>query len=419
MLDPKRVRESKDIVKTALSRRGQASVEALNAYIDADQKWRKALLESDTLKQKRNELTPKGKPTPEQLQSLKVLSDQVKALQDTLMQLESDATALSMAIPNTPDTSVPTGSSDHDNQLIRTVGTPSKDTWRKPHDEVAETAGLINFNIATQITGSRFSIYTGWGAKLERALINFMLDTHTAIHGYTEIMPPAIVNSKSLKGTGQLPKFADDLFKLEDTDYWLSPTSEVQLTNMYQNQIIHQDQLPIKYTAYTPCFRKEAGSHGKDIKGIIRQHQFNKIELVNFAHPDHAQNQLEVLVSEAEEILKRLELPYRTILLCSGDMGFSSAKTYDIEVWFPSQNQYREISSCSWFSDFQARRAMIRYRDSEDKVHYLHTLNGSGLAVGRTLAALLENYQNQDGSITVPDVLKPYMGVSVIPCKKK
>ncbi len=419
MLDPKRVRESEVSVQAALARRGAAPIEALNRYIQADQNWRIALQETDVLKQKRNTLTPKGKPTPEQLQDLKTLSDQVKTLQDNLVPLEQESIASSMAIPNTPDDSVPTGKDENDNQLIRTNGTPRMYDWQKPHEEVAIAASLIDFTNAAQVTGSRFCIYTGWGAKLERALINFMLDTHSNRHGYTEIMPPAIVKSKSLEGTGQLPKFADDLFKLEGTDYWLSPTAEVQVTNMFQNQIIPHDQLPVKYTAYTPCFRKEAGSQGKDVKGIIRLHQFNKVELVNFCHPDHAQAQLEILVSEAEEILKLLKLPFRTMLLCSGDMGFSSAKTYDIEVWFPSQNQYREISSCSWFSDFQARRAMIRYRDSNDKVNYLHTLNGSGLAVGRTLAAILENYQNQDGSITVPDALKAYMGVSSIPCKKK
>jgi len=419
MLDPKRVRESSDAVQAALARRGQAPVDALNRYSQADQNWRKALQQSDALKQKRNELTPKGKPTPDQLDQLKTLSEQVKALQDNLVQLEQEAIAISMTIPNTPDESVPTGKDDTDNQLIRTVGIPTKNDWQKPHEEVAENAQLINFDTAAQITGSRFCIYTGWGAKLERALINFMLDVHTEYHGYTEIMPPAIIKSKSLEGTGQLPKFADDLFKLEDSDYWLSPTAEVQVTNIHQNQIIDEKVLPIKYTAYTPCFRKEAGSHGKDVKGIIRLHQFNKVELVNFCHPNQAKAQLEQLVGEAEEILKRLGLPFRTMLLCTGDMGFSSTKTYDIEVWFPSQNNYREISSCSWFSDFQARRAMIRYRDSDDKINYLHTLNGSGLAVGRTLAAILENYQNQDGSITVPEALEKYMGVSVIPCKKK
>lgn len=417
MLDPKQWRGNEDAYRTRLLKRGPQWGPLFDELIESDKTWRDAIQKVDQLKHEQKELTPKGKPTPEMLAALKAKSDEIKSVQDTARLAEANCQELALSIPNVPDDSVPVGSSETDNVAIHTVGTPRSFSFTpKAHDELGISLGILNFEDAAKITGSRFAIYQGWGARLERALINFMLDTHAKIHGYTEIMPPAIVNSKSLYGTGQLPKFADDLFKLEGTDYFLSSTGEVQLTNILSESIVDTKDLPIKYVTYTPCFRKEAGSHGRDVKGLIRLHQFNKVELVNFTHPEESAAQLEQLTQEAETILKLLGLPFRRMVLCTGDLGFSATKTFDLEVWFPSQNKYREISSCSNFLDFQARRAMIRYRDSDKKVDYLHTLNGSGLAVGRCTAAILENFQEADGSITIPDCLRDYMGVESIPC---
>jgi len=322
---------------------------------------------------------------------------------------------LNLRIPNLPHVSVPVGINAGDNTETRRWGTPpALNTPAKSHWEIGEALGILDFDRAAKISGARFAVLTGAGARLERALINYMLDLHTTQHGYKEVLPPSLVNRSSMTATGQLPKFEEDLFRLRDEDYFLIPTAEVPLTNLHRNEILDESTLPIRYTAYTPCFRREAGSYGKDTRGLIRLHQFNKVELVAFTTPQQSYEELERLTGHAEAILQGLELPYRVITLCTGDMGFSAAKTYDIEVWLPSQNHYREISSCSNFEAFQARRANIRYKDTVEKKDlkrdFVHTLNGSGLAVGRTLAAILENYQQPDGSVTIPDVLRPYMG---------
>jgi seryl-tRNA synthetase len=416
MLDPRQIRDHFETVQKALISRNPVWETELVKFAEKDKEWRAILQETEQLKAQQNQATPKGKPTPEQLIELKTLSESVKSKQDELRKIEEELTQIAMELPNVPDASVPVGKDEHDNLETHTHLTPATFSFTpKSHDELGTHLGILDFEKATKIAGSRMALYKNQGAKLERALIQFMLDIHTQSHGYEEILPPVLVNTASLTGTGQLPKFAEDSFKINDTDFWLSPTAEVQLTNLYRDQIIPEEELPIRLTAYTPCFRKEAGSYGKDLTGLIRLHQFNKVELVKFCTPESSMAELETLRTHAETILQKLELPYRVLCLCTGDMGFSSAKTFDLEVWFPSQNKYREISSCSNFHDFQARRAMIRYRSkSTGKVQYLHTLNGSGLAVGRTFAAILENYQNEDGSIRVPDVLIPYMGVSHI-----
>jgi seryl-tRNA synthetase len=317
-------------------------------------------------------------------------------------------------VPNIPHQSVPLGKSAEDNVVIRTHGEPRVfDFEPKAHWDIGPDLGILDFERATKITGARFAVYFGLGAKLERALINFMLDTHTREHGYTEVLPPFIVNSASLYGTAQLPKFAEDQFKLENTDYWLIPTAEVPVTNMFRDETLDAEKLPINFCAYTPCFRSEAGSYGRDVRGIIRQHQFQKVELVKFSRPDESYDQLDRLTDDAEDILRRLELPFRTVTLCTGDMGFGSAKTYDIEVWLPGQNGYKEISSCSNYEAFQARRANIRLKSGK-KSEFAHTLNGSGLAVGRTWVAIVENYQQRDGSVVVPDALRPYLNAERI-----
>lgn len=419
MIDPHIIRNNPDYVRSCLQKRGYP-VSYLDDYIELDAKWRQSLKEMEDLKSERKKATPKGKPTSEQLVILKELADKIKLSEDTVTSLESELNQVAYQIPNIIAEDVPDGKTEEDNEEIRKVGSvPVFNFKPRSHDELGEALNIMDFSRATKVTGSRFVIHKGLGAKLERAIMNFMVDLHTSEHGYYEVWPPSMVNTKSLYGTGQLPKFEEDQFKLADTDYWLSPTAEVQLTNFYQNEILKEEELPQKLTAFTSCFRKEAGSYGKDQKGIIRNHQFDKVELVKFVHPEKSFEELESLTSNAEEVLKRLGLAYRLVKLCSGDLGFCSAKTYDIEVWFPSQNKYREISSCSNFLDFQARRAMIRYRSKDNSVSYLHTLNGSGLAVGRTLAAILENYQNEDGSVTVPDALKPYMGLEVISWAKE
>lgn len=415
MIDPKKIRQESDVVRQALHSRNH-TVEVLDTFLNLDIEWRKQRAEVDDMINKRKTLTPKGKPTPEQLQELKLLSDAIKQKQDGLQQLELDVKEAALHIPNVPDFDVPHGKDEEDNILVKEVGTiPQFDFDVKSHDDIGLARDILNFDLGAKLAGSRFVVYKGAGAKLERALSQFMLDVHTEEHGYTEYLPPVVVNSDSLRGTGQLPKFADDCFSFKDSDYWLSPTAEVQLTNLYRDTIVDESELPLQLTAHTSCFRKEAGSYGKDVKGIIRQHQFNKVELVHLVHPEDSAAALERLLSHAEKILQLLELPYRVVTLCTGDLGFSASKTYDLEVWFPSQGKYREISSCSRFLDFQARRAMIRYRASDSgEVSYLHTLNGSGLAVGRTVAAILENFQTTEGRVVIPNVLKKYMNMEML-----
>ena len=415
MIDPKIIRQNPDSVRAGLESRYH-SVSVLDHFLAIDKRWRELRAEVDTMINQRKGLSPKGKPTPEQLSSLKAMSEKIKDKQEGLQQLELDVKEAALHIPNIPDSDIPSGKDESDNEEIRCIGAIPQFSFKvKPHDVLGVEKDILNFDLGAKIAGSRFVVYKGAGARLERSLIQFMLDVHTQEHGYVEYLPPVVVNSQSLRGTGQLPKFADDCFALSDTDYWLSPTAEVQLTNLYNDMIVDETELPLQLTAQTTCFRKEAGSYGKDVKGIIRQHQFNKVELVHIVHPDDSEAALERLLSHAERILELLELPYRVVKLCAGDLGFSAAKTYDIEVWFPSQNNYREISSCSRFLDFQARRAMIRYRSTEtSEVSYLHTLNGSGLAVGRALAAILENYQTSEGGIKIPKVLQKYMNTELL-----
>ncbi len=414
MLDPVLVREQLEVVKAAYAARNYP-LNFLNDYVAADSEWRHLLIKVENLKAARKQAAPKGKPTDEEMAKLKEMADEIKSVEDGLAELEQKKADAALMLPNIVLREVPVGKSEDDNVEVRTWGTPSSPNFApKPHDELATLLNMVDFERGAKVTGARFSIYTGFGARLERALINFMLDHHGK-RGYREMMPPAVVHANSLRGTGQLPKFEADLFKLRDSEWYLSPTAEVQLTNFYQNEILPEAILPHKMMAYTPCFRAEAGSYGKDVKGLIRQHQFNKVELVQLCHPDQSNENLETLLRDAESILQALELPYRVVMLCSGDVGFSSAKTYDIEVWFPSQNKFREISSCSNFLDFQARRAMIRYKDSKtEKPAFLHTINGSGLAVGRTFAAILENYQTSSGTIKIPTVLQSYLGVDEI-----
>jgi len=349
---------------------------------------------------------------------MKQASDFIKEVDGRIAVLDARQRDLLLTIPNVPHSSVPVGSTAADNKEVRRWGAPPKfDFQPRPHWEVGERAGILDLEAAAKITGARFAVYKSWGARLERALANFFLDVHTREHGYTEILPPFIVNSASLTAAGQLPKFAADLFRLEDTDFWLTPTAEVELHNLYRDETVPEEKLPICVTAWTACFRSEAGAAGKDTRGILRQHQFQKVELFKFTHPEKSYEELETLVRNAESILQRLGLHHRTVLLCTGDMGFASAKTYDLEVWLPSSNEFREISSCSNCEAFQARRAGIRFKP-KGKSDFVHTLNGSGLAVGRTWIALVENYQQADGSILVPEVLRPYMGIDRIPAPK-
>jgi seryl-tRNA synthetase len=347
---------------------------------------------------------------------MKQVSESIKQADERVAELDATQRDLLLTIPNVPHSSVPVGASAADNVEVRRWGAPPKfDFQPKPHWEVGEGAGILDLPAATKITGARFAVYKGWGARLERALANFFLDVHTREHGYTEILPPFLVNTASLMGAGQLPKFAADLFKVENSDFWLTPTSEVELHNLYRDETIAEDKLPIRVTAWTACFRSEAGAAGKDTRGILRQHQFQKVELFKFTHPDKSYEEHEALTRNAETILQKLGLHYRTVLLCTGDMGFASAKTYDLEVWLPSSNEFREISSCSNCEAFQARRAGIRFKPKAGgKSEFVHTLNGSGLAVGRTWIAIVENYQQADGSILIPEVLRPYMGIDRI-----
>jgi seryl-tRNA synthetase len=392
------------------------------SYRALDQERRSALTESETLKAQRNaesgeiaKLKKAGQDTADQQAKVRAIGDRIKELEDKAKEVDDRFYEVLAGVPNVPHESVPTGASADDNPEVHRRGTiPAFDFEPQNHWDIGPALGILDFERAAKITGARFAVYMGLGAKLERALINFMLDTHTREHGYTEVFPPVVVNSTSLFGTGQLPKFAADLFKLEGTDYYLAPTAEVPVTNLHRDETLDADLLPISYCAFTSCFRSEAGAYGRDVRGIIRQHQFQKVELVKFARPDQSMEQLELLTSHAESILDRLGLPFRRVLLCTGDMGFSSAKTYDLEVWLPGQSAYKEISSCSSFEAFQARRAAIRCKSAKGKAEAAHTLNGSGLAVGRTWVAIIENYQQKDGSVVVPEVLRPYLNAEVI-----
>ena len=417
MLEIKFVRENLSIVQKSISTRG--TIVDLDAFKDYDTKRRETLLEIEKLRHRRNVVSEqiagmkkKGEEAETLVAEMRVVSAKIKELDQLLTEIEDKINDFLLEIPNIPHSSVSIGKNSSENSVIKQVGQlPKFEFEPQPHWTLGSVLGILDFDRASKITGARFPLYFGMGSKLERALINFMLDIHTNEHGYTEVLPPFIVNRQSMTHTGQLPKFEEDLFKLEGWDYFLVPTAEVPVTNIHQGEILDEQMLPILYTAYTPCFRSEAGSYGKDTRGLIRQHQFNKVELVKFTLPDASYDELDKLLSDAETILNRLELPYQVIDLCTGDLGFSAAKTYDIEVWMPTQNVYREISSCSNFESFQARRANIRFRRRGKKgTEMVHTLNGSGLAVGRTVAAILENYQGADGSVTIPSALRPYMG---------
>lgn len=415
MIDPKMLREKSEIVFESLKKRGaEINMDRLFSF---DEKRRMLIQESEKMKSERNELSNEiarlkksGSDAENKISHLRDLGKDIEGLEQELRIVEKEWENMLLVIPNIPHESVPAGTSETDNKEVRVWGEkPSFDFAPIPHWDIGEKLDILDFKRAAKITGSRFTLYKAGGALLERALINFMLDLHTREHGYTEVLPPFMVNRDAMTGTGQLPKFEEELFKLQGIDYFLIPTAEVPVTNIYNNEILKEDDLTIKFVAYTPCFRAEAGAHGKDTRGLTRQHQFNKVELVKFARPEQSYEELEGLLLDAEDVLKKLNIHYRVSLLCTGDLGFSSAKTYDIEVWLPGQNIYREISSCSNFENFQARRARIRYRKSGNKIDFVHTLNGSGLAVGRTVMAVMENYQNSDGSITIPEALRPYM----------
>jgi seryl-tRNA synthetase len=420
MLDPAFVREHVDEVRTGLRNRGLDPDTILEPFAALDAKRRDQILEVEGLKREQNAAGEEVARAKKQgldpsgvFAANKARGQQIKQLEAALEEVEQKRTDLLMTVPNLPHPSVPVGKTADDNVEVRRHGEPRVfDFDPKPHWDIGTALGILDFERAAKMSGARFSVLMGAGARLARALINFMLELHTREHGYTEVEPPFLVNADALRGTGNLPKFEQDLFKIAgDWDLFLIPTAEVPLTNLYRGEILDGRQLPMRFTAYTPCFRSEAGSYGADVRGLIRQHQFDKVELVKFTTPDQSFDELETLTANAEEVLKRLDLPYRTMLLSTGDMGFASAKTYDIEVWLPSQKTYREISSCSNTMAFQARRANIKFRPhGTGKVEYVHTLNGSGLAVGRTLIAILENYQQKDGSVTIPPALRPYMG---------
>jgi seryl-tRNA synthetase len=421
MLDLRFVRENAELVTAGLARRGIRL--DLTEFLALDARRRTAQQEIETLRRRRNEVSEEigrlkkaGQPAEDKVAEMRGEGDQIAALENSTREVEESQRNILLTIPNLPHASVPDGKDENDNKEIRrwspSGGEPPKFAFEpKPHWDLAEYLDIIDFDRAAKITGARFALYRGMGAKLERALINFMLDLHTTEHGYLEVLPPFMVNKTSMTATGQLPKFEEELFKVENGTYFLIPTAEVPVTNIHRDEILPEESLPVLYTAYTPCFRREAGSYGKDTRGLIRQHQFNKVELVKFSRPDNSYEELEKLTANAEEVLKRLGLSYRVIVLCTGDMGFSAAKTYDIEVWLPSQKKYREISSCSNFEDFQARRGNIRYKaKGGKKTELVHTLNGSGLAVGRTVVAILENYQQPDGNVVIPEALRPYLG---------
>ncbi len=415
MLDLKFVRENTDIVRQAMKLKNEAG--DLDGLLDLDQNRRNLLKEVEELKQIRNRVSKEiGQAGAESEESqrkkdeMREVSARIKDFDEKLRTVDADMEAILLSLPNIPDEIVPQGQTEEDNVEVRSWG-EKPDFGFEPlaHWEIGEKLGILDFPRAGKITGSRFAVYMGAGARLERALFSFMLDLHTNEHGYCEVFPPFLVNAASMTGTGQLPKFAEDAFKVEGSDYYLVPTAEVPVTNLHRDEILEADQLPINYAAYTACFRAEAGAHGRDTRGLIRQHQFNKVELVKFVRPEESMDELEKLTADAEKVLQLLGLPYRVMLMCTGDLGFAPAKKYDLEVWLPAADTYREISSCSNFTDFQARRAGIRYRPEQGKkTQFVHTLNGSGVAVGRTVAAILENYQQEDGSVVVPKVLRPY-----------
>jgi seryl-tRNA synthetase len=417
MLEIKFVRQNLSDVQKALNARGQTV--DLNRFQKCDEDRRIILQKIETLRHQRNvvsdqiaEMKKAGENADVLVTEMRDVATQIKELDKNLTAKQEQLDNILLGLPNLPHASVPKGKDETDNPVIRTVGVPPEFGFDpKAHWDLGQMLGILDFERAAKITGARFPLYFGAGARLERALINFMLDIHTTSHGYTETLPPFIVNRQAMIHTGQLPKFEEDLFKLSDWDYFLIPTAEVPVTNIHQGEILDEDILPLYYTAYTPCFRSEAGSYGKDTRGLIRQHQFNKVELVKFTVPETSYDELESLLADAETILQKLQLPYQVVELCTGDLGFSAAKTYDIEVWMPAQGVYREISSCSNFENFQARRANIRFKRKGQKgTQLVHTLNGSGLAVGRTVAALLENYQQSDGTVVIPDALAPYLG---------
>jgi len=421
MLDLKLVRERTEEVKTGIRRRG-GEID-LGEFLALDEKRRTAQQEADDLRRKRNDVSEEigrlkktGQQADDKVAEMRAVGDSIAALEAVIREAEDAQRNILLIIPNLPHASVPDGRDETANVEVKRwspegAGPPKFAFEPKPHWDLAEYLDIIDFDRAAKITGARFALYKGMGARLERALINFMLDLHTTEHGYLEVLPPFMVNRASMTATGQLPKFEEELFKVENGTYFLIPTAEVPVTNIHRDEILPDEDLTLRYTAYTPCFRREAGSYGKDTRGLIRQHQFNKVELVKFARPQESYQELEALLADAEEVLKRLRLPYRVITLCTGDMGFSAAKTYDIEAWLPAQDRYREISSCSNFEDFQARRGNIRYKPKgSKKTEFVHTLNGSGLAVGRTVVAILENYQQFDGTVIIPDALRPYLG---------
>jgi seryl-tRNA synthetase len=414
LFDIKLLRNDMTAVEAAMKNRGKR-IEELNGFTELDLEL---LQESEQLKNRRNTVSQdvalrkrSGENADELIAEMKVVGDRIKELDDEIRLLDEQLQHVVLSIPNMPHSSVPVGASEDDNIEIRRIGeVPQLAFEAKPHWEVGQKLGILDFEAAAKVTGSRFVFYKGLGARLERALLNFMMDLHSDEHGYEEMLPPYIVNRDSLTGTGQLPKFEEDVFKIENSEYFLIPTAEVPVTNYHRDDIMLMEQLPINYVAFSACFRSEAGSAGRDTRGLIRQHQFNKIELVKLVKPEDSYDELEKLTQHAERVLQLLKLPYRVLSLCTGDIGFSSAKTYDLEVWLPSSGAYREISSCSNFEDFQARRANIRFRrDAKAKPEFVHTLNGSGLAIGRTVAAILENYQQADGSVVIPEVLIPYM----------
>src|SRR5580658_9825811 len=425
MLDLNFVRDNLALVEEKLRQRGMNPTDVLKDFVAIDGERRQAITVAETLLARRNraseeiaKLKKSGQDASAQIQETKELREQIAESEKKAAEQESRLREILTALPNLPQAGVPVGKSEADNVEARRWGTPPQFDFKpKPHWELGEALGVLDLERAAKLSGARFAIYWALGARLERALANFMLDLHTGEHGYTEVLPPYLVNSESMYGTGQLPKFAQDLFRVPhgEKDLWLIPTAEVPVTNLYRDEVLDQARLPVSLTAYTPCFRSEAGSYGKDVRGIIRQHQFQKVELVKFAHPESSYEEHEKLTRDAEEVLQKLGLHYRTMALCTGDMGPSSAKTYDIEVWLPGQQLYREISSCSNFEAYQARRANIRYRpEGKNKTEFVHTLNGSGLAVGRTWVAIVENYQQADGSVAIPEVLRPYIGAEKI-----
>lgn len=417
MLDIRWIRSNADEVKAYLAdRNNDFDIEPLLAL---DEEKRKLLSETEELKAKRNEgsrkvgmAKSKGEDAVELMEEMRVIGDRIRDIDSTLAEIEEKMNNMLLSIPNRPHESVPVGKDENDNPVVRRWGEPKSFAFEpKAHWDIGEAAGIMDFEKGAALAQSRFTVLKGVGARLERALLNFMLDLHTEKHGYLEVQPPFMVNSKTMQGTGQLPKFADDLYKCENDDLWLIPTAEVPLTNLFAGEILEEEQLPFYCTAYTPCFRREAGAYGRDVRGMLRQHQFDKVEMVKISTPERSYEELEMLTDNAEEVLRLLEIPHRTVCLCTGDMGFGSSKTYDIEVWLPSQDKYREISSCSNCEDFQARRMNTRYRPKGGgKPQFVHTLNGSGIAVGRTLIAVLENYQREDGSVEIPKALVSYMG---------